>query len=75
MQHGIHLHLECSTTLAWNCATFLNPATVLDIPNVDNTIIHFGGTPPPPPPPTPTSTENYKKWGWFMNNKKVRINL
>lgn len=72
---GIHLHLECSTTLAWNCATFLNPATILGIPNVDNTIIHYGGTPPPPPPPTPTSTENYKKWGWFMNIKKVRINL
>lgn len=48
---GIHLHLECSTTLAWQCSTFLNPATILGIPNVDNTIIHYGGTPPPPPPP------------------------
>lgn len=75
MQHGIHLHLECSSTLAWNCNTFFNPSTVLGIPNVRGTIIHFGGTPPPPPPPTPTSSENYKKWGWFMNNKKVRFNL
>lgn len=58
---GIHLHLECSTTAAWNCNTFLNPATVLGIPNVRGTIIHYGGTPPPPPPPTEKG-KNFKKW-------------
>lgn len=72
---GIHLHLECSTTLAWRCDTFLNPATIIGIPNVDNTIVHYDGTTPPVPPPTPTEKgKNFKKWGWFLN-KKVRINI
>lgn len=38
---GIHLHLECSTTLAWDCSTFINPCTELGIPNVDNTVIEY----------------------------------
>ncbi len=70
---GIHLHLECSTTLAWQCNTFLNPATIMGIPNVDNTIIHYDGS-IPPTPPTPTLS-NKNKWAWFMNMKKVRIRL
>lgn len=70
---GIHLHLECSTTQAWQCSTFLNPATVLEIPNVDNTIIHYDGSPTPPPPPPIPESNNVKKWAWHMNLKKVRI--
>ena len=30
---GIHLHLELSTTMAWDYDTFLNPSTALGIPN------------------------------------------
>lgn len=61
---GIHLHLECSTTLAWQCSTFLNPANEMGIPNVDNTIIHYDGTTPPVPPipPPPREISNVKKW-------------
>lgn len=58
---GIHLHLECSTTQAWRCDTFLNPATILGIPNVDNTIVHYDGS-TPPTPPTPTHSKNSSKW-------------
>lgn len=73
---GIHLHLECSSTLAWNCNTFFNPSTVLGIPNERGTIIHYGGTPPPPPPPPLIkNTNNAKKWGWFKMIKKVRYNI
>lgn len=60
--------------MAWNCATFTNPATVLEIPNVDNTIIHYNGVIPPPPPP-PSGNNNSKKWGWYMNMRKVRYNI
>lgn len=69
---GIHLHLECSSTLAWNCNTFFNPATILGIPNVTGTIIHYAGTPPVPPTPIQKG-KAFKKWGWFLN-KKVRYN-
>lgn len=71
---GIHLHLECSTTLAWQCSTFLNPANEMGIPNVDNTIIHYDGTTPPVPPLPSGDSKNSKKWGWFMN-RKVRFNI
>lgn len=69
---GIHLHLECSTTQAWDYDTFLNPSTVLNIPNQRGTIIHFGGT--PPEPPVPTDKSNSKKW-FCLLNRKVRYNL
>lgn len=72
---GIHLHLECSTTLAWQCSTFLNPANILGIPNVDNTIVYYDGTTPPIPPPTPSGKKNSKKWGWYLSTRKVRLNL
>jgi murein DD-endopeptidase MepM/ murein hydrolase activator NlpD len=62
--HGVHLHLECSTTLAWQCATFLNCSNELNIPNVRGTIIHYDGTTPPTPPipPTPTFSKSSSKW-------------
>lgn len=74
---GRHLHLECSTTQAWQYSTFVNPSTVLGIANVRGTIIHYDGTTPPVPPipPPPREISNVKKWGWFMSIKKVRINL
>lgn len=71
--HGVHLHLEYASSSAWNCNTFLNPSTALNIPNQSGTIIHFGGTPPIPPSPTEKG-KNFKKWGWFLN-RKVRYNI
>ena len=66
---GIHLHLEYSTTQAWQCSTFLNPCTALGIPNVDNTVIHYNGV-IPPTPPTPTIEK--KKFPWVIYANKIR---
>ncbi len=65
---GIHLHLECSTTQAWDCSTFLNPCTILGIPNEVGTIINYDGDAPPPTPPTPTKSKN--NWKWFLCQQK-----
>lgn len=46
---GPHLHLECSTGIAWQCGTFLNPCDILGIPNVVGTVVQYDGTTPPPP--------------------------
>lgn len=43
---GIHLHLELSTTLAWDYDTFLNPSTALGIPNERGTIVKYDGEAP-----------------------------
>lgn len=62
---GRHLHLEYSSTLAWNCNTFLNPCTKLGIPNVDNTIIYYDGSvdpPIPPDPPVPPTNKSKNRW-------------
>lgn len=67
---GIHLHLEYASTSNWQCSTFLNPATALNIPNEDNTIVKYDGTIPPTPIPT-TSSQNSKKW-CFIKNIKFR---
>lgn len=67
---GRHLHLECSTTQNWQCSTFLNPCTILGIPNIDNTVIHYDGT-TPPIPPTPT-TETKTKFPWVLYARKLR---
>ena len=71
---GRHLHLECSTTQSWQCATFLNPCTILGIPNVDNTIIHYDGSINPPDPPDPPTPVNYKKtkFKWVLYSRKLR---
>ena len=70
---GRHLHLECSTTQAWKCNTFLNPCTILGIPNVDNTVIHYDGSVPPTPPTPPTPTERKKtKFPWVLYARKFR---
>lgn len=61
---GIHLHLEYASTQRWQCSTFLNPANALGIPNVDNTIVEYSGT--PPIPPAPTARTKKKKFPWFI---------
>lgn len=71
---GRHLHLECSTTQSWQCSTFLNPCTILGIPNVDNTVIHYDGSipPTPPEPPTPTTETTKTKFPWVLYANKFR---
>ena len=70
---GRHLHLECSTTQAWQCSTFLNPCTILGIPNIDNTIIHYDGSVnPPDPPEPPISFRKKSKFKWVLYSKKLR---
>lgn len=67
---GRHLHLECSTSQSWQCNTFLNPCTILGIPNVDNTVIHYDGS-VPPTPPTPTEKKK-TKFPWVLYARKFR---
>ena len=66
------MHLECSTTRAWQCATFLNPCTILGIPNVDNTIIRYDGSINPPEPEPPISFRKKGKFKWVLYSKKLR---
>lgn len=67
---GIHLHLESSTTQSWQCTTFLNPCTILGIPNIDNTIIKFNGEIGPPEPPITIIKK--KKFKWVLYARKKR---
>lgn len=71
---GRHLHLECSTTQSWQCSTFVNPCTILGIPNVDNTVVHYDGSipPTPPEPPTPTGETQKRKFPWVIYANKFR---
>lgn len=62
---GVHLHLECSTSYAWDYDTFVNPADELGIPNQRGTIVKYDGT-IPPTPPTPPSSREKKKFPWFI---------
>lgn len=66
---GRHLHLEASTTQSWNCDTFVNPTTILGIPNVDNTIIKFDGSITPTPTPTISRKTKFK---WVLYTNKIR---
>ena len=59
---GIHLHLEHATTYSWQCGTFLNPATFLQIPNEIGTIINYNGIIPP--------ISSKKNWAHYMSRKK-----
>ena len=65
---GIHLHLERATSYAWTCNTFLNPATYLNIPNEDNTIVNYD---PAPVPPTPSYTRK-THFPWAVFTHKIR---
>lgn len=58
--HGIHLHLELSSSEAWVCANFLNPSTALGIPNESGTIVHYDGSIPPTPPPSYSTGNKWK---------------
>lgn len=70
---GIHLHLELSTTMAWNYDTFLNPSTALGIPNERGTIVKYDGSAPPPEPPEPTPEEKKKrKFPFVLYARKLR---
>lgn len=68
---GRHLHLECSTTQAWRCDTFLNPCEELLIPNIDDQVLDWGGVPPPVPP---TPTGEHGNWR-NLYRKKYNIKL
>lgn len=63
------MHLELSTTLAWDYDTFLNPSTALGIPNERGTIVKYDGT---PVPPTPTITIKKHKFPWAVLTNKIR---
>ena len=52
--HGIHLHLEYSTSQYWTCSAFMNPSNALGIPNVSGTVVEYNGSTPPVPPTPPT---------------------
>lgn len=65
---GRHLHLELSTTQNWQCATFENPCTYLNIPNVDNEVIYYQS----PTPPTPTTPFKKKPFPWVLYSRKLR---
>ena len=67
---GTHLHLEASTTQAWQCSSFVDPCTPLGFPNERGTIVQWDGT-TPPTPPTPTQIEK-KKFPWCIYFRKLR---
>lgn len=69
---GIHLHLELSTTLAWNYDTFLNPSQALGIPNERGTIVLYDGEAPGPEPPEPEYKIKKKKFPWVIYYNKFR---
>jgi len=75
---GAHLHLEASSQSSWQCGTFYNPCTLLNIPNERGTIINYDGQPVPPPtppeppdPPFPTAKKK-SRFPWVLYAKKFR---
>lgn len=68
---GTHLHLEASTTQAWQCSSFVDPCQPLGFPNERGTIVHFDGEVPPPEPPTPTGKRNSIKWLMSRSRKLI----
>lgn len=65
---GTHLHLEASTSQAWNCANFVDPCQPLGFPNTRGTIVKWGGVPPQPIPVERIK----KKFPWVLYGKKLR---
>lgn len=61
---GIHLHLELTATISWS--EFLNPATALNIPNIDNTIILYDGN------YEPIKSIKRKPFKWVLYARKLR---
>ena len=68
---GTHLHLEASTTQAWQCSSFVDPCDPLGFPNVRGTIVKWDSTPPTPPTPTVITK---KKFPWVLYARKIRNN-
>lgn len=76
--HGVHLHLEYSTSPYWTCSAFQNPSTALGIPNVSGTVVEYNGSVPPIPPPTPSTwiyQDAYNSQSQMENNANIVINL
>lgn len=65
---GTHLHLELSTSQAWQCGNFLNPVEPLGIPNIRGTIVNYDGD----IPPIPIKNKNSIKW---LKSKSKKINI
>lgn len=65
---GTHLHLEASTTQAWQCSSFVDPCEPLGFPNVRGTVVKWDGTIPPQPPVT-IKKSNFK---WVLYANKFR---
>lgn len=66
---GTHLHLEASTTEAWQCDSFVNPCEPLGFPNERGTIVHYQGYIPPPTPPTEIIKTRFP---WPVLTRKLR---
>lgn len=66
---GTHLHLEASTTQAWQCSSFVDPCQPLGFPNIRGTIVKWDST--PTTPPTPTVIKK-KKFPWVIYFRKLR---
>lgn len=66
---GRHLHLECSTTQAWQCDTFVNPCTIMGIPNEDDQVFDWIPEPEPPPPPSSIKKNKFK---WVLYARRLR---
>ena len=65
---GRHLHLECSTTMQWNCNTFVNPCDIMGIPNVDDEVLIWL----PGPGPTPTRSKKHR-YNFLLYNRRKRL--
>lgn len=65
---GTHLHLEASTTQAWQCSSFVDPCQPLGFPNERGTLVKWDGTPPQPP----ITTIKRKKFPWALFTRKIR---
>ena len=63
---GRHLHLECSTTQAWQCSTFVNPCTIMGIPNIDDEVLIWT------PSPVPPAVIKKHKFKWVLYANKLR---
>lgn len=63
---GVHLHLEHSTTFAWQCNSFLNPALALGIPNELGTIVKYEDS------PQPIQNLPKSKFPWVLYARKLR---
>lgn len=66
---GVHLHLECSTTLNWQCSSLINPGESIGIPNVRGTIVEYKGEVPPEPP---IRDKHSNKW---LKSRCFKLNI